>query len=97
MAEPEKVNRQLSFKDLSAKKGIRWSRMTVWRKMKAKRFPQCFVDPETGRVHWDELEIDEYRANLQRGLGRKPPPKKGLQAKLEKPGKPGKKGGARRG
>ena len=71
MSDKPKVSRLLSFKQLKPEKGIDASRMTIWRAMKAKRFPQSVVD-ETGHIRWHEHEIDEHIASLKRGSGRKP-------------------------
>lgn len=78
MTDKPKLSRLLSFKQLKPEKGIDASRMTIWRAMKAKRFPQN-VTTETGQIRWHEHEIDEHIANLKRGPGRKP-------GKVEGPG-----------
>jgi len=73
-----KINRRLTFRELQ-EKGIRESRMTVWRRMQKQQFPQCFADPDSGRVYGWESEIDEHVARLEslpRGPGQRPPSKK---------------------
>ena len=77
MSENQPTGRRLTFRDLQKQKGIRESRMTIWRRMRDKEFPQSFVDH--GRCFWWEDEIDLYLAGLTklpRGPGRTPPPKK---------------------
>ena len=77
MSEKQTKGRRLSFRDLKAEKNIRESRMTIWRRVKAKEFPEPFVDH--GRNYWWEDEIDAHiarLANLPRGPGQRPSPKK---------------------
>jgi predicted DNA-binding transcriptional regulator AlpA len=48
----------LDFKDLSAKKGIKDSDTTIWRKIKAGQFPKPL---KMGRRNcWVEEEIDQH-------------------------------------
>jgi predicted DNA-binding transcriptional regulator AlpA len=68
-------SRQLSFKELKSLKGVRYSRMTVWRGMRDGWFPQSHRTP-TGRVFWWEHEIDAHKASLEPGGGKPPPEKK---------------------
>ena len=70
-----RTSRQLSFKELKSEKGIRYSRMTVWRMIRDKQFPQSYRTP-TKRVFWWEHEIDAYLATLERGGGSPIPEKK---------------------
>jgi len=65
-------NRQLTFKELRTLKGIRASKMTIWRWMKAKTFPQSYRTPG-GTLFWKEQEIDAWLAKLQHGKGWTPP------------------------
>ena len=76
--EKSNASRQLSFKELGTEKGIRYSRMTVWRMMRDGQFPQSYRTP-TGRVFWWEHDVDAHLAALECGGGT-PPPEKGGQS-----------------
>ena len=69
--------RRLTFRDLKTEKNVRESKMTIWRRVKAKQFPAPFEDH--GRIYWWESEIDQHNAeleNLPRGGGKRPPSNK---------------------
>jgi predicted DNA-binding transcriptional regulator AlpA len=71
-----KISRRLTFRELKDK-GIRESRMTVWRRIQNNEFPKPIVDH--GRTYWLEDEIDKHvaeLAKLPRGGGQRPSPKK---------------------
>jgi prophage regulatory protein len=59
-------DRLLSFPDLKALKGIRYTRQHLDRLEKAGQWPQR-VQVGPNRVAWWESEVDERNANLARG------------------------------
>jgi predicted DNA-binding transcriptional regulator AlpA len=81
-AAKPKVNRRLSFRELKEEKGIRESRMTIWRRIQEGAFPKPIADH--GRVYWYESEIDDHLerlTDLPRGPGQRPSPKQNVITK----------------
>jgi predicted DNA-binding transcriptional regulator AlpA len=71
------MDRRLTFRELKGK-GVRESRMTIWRRIKEGTFPKPIVDHR--RVYWLESEIDAHVAelvNLPRGFCE--PPSTGIE------------------
>jgi predicted DNA-binding transcriptional regulator AlpA len=65
--------RVLSYEDLLAVKGIRYSREHLLRLMKTGGFPQSFKLAAHGRTVWDEATIDRWLADRQRSASTPPP------------------------
>ena len=53
------ASRLISYDDLGPKKGLNFSKVTLWRMEKAKRFPKR-VRIGASRYGWLEDEIDQY-------------------------------------
>lgn len=66
-----KTSRLLTFPELLALKGIRYSRVSLTRLMRERRFPQS-VRVSNARIAWWEHEIDAHLASLKRGGADKP-------------------------
>ena len=77
---PRPVPKILFQSDLGPKKGIKWSRQHVNRKIRAKEFPPPdgkTSDAPSAPNWWWETTIDKYllkRAAQQRAVRRAPPP-----------------------